>query len=320
MISKKILLVFLSFGLLTSAFSQQKFKSIFVKGFTDNNLEVIDWGGNGTPIVFITGLGNSAHVYEDFAPKFTDKHHVYGITRRGFGKSEKTKNGFNTDTLVLDIIKVLDSLSLKKVILIGHSMAGDELSKIVSLFPKRIIATIYLDAAYNHSNLSVLGKTPQPPQPSDSTLPKVEDIIKDQRKYWGFNFPRGEITATNKFDKNGRYVEDTSLIASLAFTEILKYAKPVSYKAIKCPSLAIYAKRETVFERYKEYNLFDTTNKRIATEAIVRWNKYYKTEVENYKQECPSCKVEEIVSGHHYIFLSHPFETEKLIKQFLNTL
>ena len=145
-------------------------------------------------------------------------------------------------------------------------------------------------------------------------------MINDQCKYWGFNFPRGEITAINEFDKNGRYVEDTSLIASLAFTEILKYSKPVSYKAIKCPSLAIYAKRETVFERYKEYNLFDTTNKRIATEAIVRWNKYYKTEVENYKQECPSCKVEEIVSGHHYIFLSHPFETEKLIKQFLNTL
>lgn len=50
-------------------------------------LEVLDWGGNGRPIVFLAGLGFTAHDFDDFAPKFTGEHHVYGITRRGFGES-----------------------------------------------------------------------------------------------------------------------------------------------------------------------------------------------------------------------------------------
>ena len=36
----------------------------------DNNvkLEVLDWGGSGRPLVLLTGLGDSAHVYDKFAP------------------------------------------------------------------------------------------------------------------------------------------------------------------------------------------------------------------------------------------------------------
>src|SRR5271168_1489951 len=47
-------------------------------------LEVLDWGGNGRPLVFLAGSGFDAHVFDTFAPKFVATHHVYGITRRGF--------------------------------------------------------------------------------------------------------------------------------------------------------------------------------------------------------------------------------------------
>ena len=50
-------------------------------------LEVLDWGGTGRPLVFLAGLGNTAHVFDTFAAKFIGKYHVYGITRRGFGNS-----------------------------------------------------------------------------------------------------------------------------------------------------------------------------------------------------------------------------------------
>jgi hypothetical protein len=49
-------------------------------------LEVLDWGGSGCPLVFLAGLGDTAHVFDNFAPKFTGRYHVYGITRRGFGE------------------------------------------------------------------------------------------------------------------------------------------------------------------------------------------------------------------------------------------
>ena len=50
-------------------------------------LEVLDWGGSGRGLVLLAGLGSTAHVYDDFAPKLTSEYHVYGITRRGFGAS-----------------------------------------------------------------------------------------------------------------------------------------------------------------------------------------------------------------------------------------
>src|SRR5579862_7499012 len=50
-------------------------------------LEVLDWGGSGRPVVLLAGGGDTAHVFDEFAPKLTADHHVYGITRRGFGTS-----------------------------------------------------------------------------------------------------------------------------------------------------------------------------------------------------------------------------------------
>jgi pimeloyl-ACP methyl ester carboxylesterase len=49
----------------------------------DNNVrvEVLDWGGSGRPVVLLAGLGNTAHVFDEFAPKLTSEYHVYCIAR-----------------------------------------------------------------------------------------------------------------------------------------------------------------------------------------------------------------------------------------------
>jgi pimeloyl-ACP methyl ester carboxylesterase len=56
-------------------------------------LEVLDWGGSGRPIVLLAGLGNTAHVFDEFATKLTSRGHIYGITRRGYGASTLAKAG-----------------------------------------------------------------------------------------------------------------------------------------------------------------------------------------------------------------------------------
>ena len=110
-------------------------------------LEVLDWGGRGRPVVLLAGLTETAHTYDDFAPKLTDAYHVYGITRRGFGASSVPRTGYTVDRLADDVLAVLDALQLVQPVLAGHSVAGEELSAVGARDADRIAGLVYLDAA-----------------------------------------------------------------------------------------------------------------------------------------------------------------------------
>jgi non-heme chloroperoxidase len=114
-------------------------------------LEVLDWGGTGRPLVLLAGEGGTAHVFDDFAPKLTPGYHVYGITRRGYGASSAATTGYTADRLGDDVLAVLDALNLERPVLVGHSIAGEELSSVGSRHPQRVAGLIYLDAAYSYA-------------------------------------------------------------------------------------------------------------------------------------------------------------------------
>jgi len=117
-------------------------------------LEVLDWGGKGPPLVFVPGGGDSAHVFDDFAPKFTGKRHVYAITRRGAGlssKPEPTSDNYSADRLGEDVLAVIDALKLDHPVLAGHSRGGGELSFFATRHPERVSGLIYLEAGYSYA-------------------------------------------------------------------------------------------------------------------------------------------------------------------------
>jgi len=134
----------------------------FVPVAPNVRLEVLDWGGpaavgQGRPapaVVLLTGAGNNAHVFDEFAPKLTDRYHVYGITRRGFAPSSIAISGYRADSLADDVLTVLDSLGLtgaNRPVLVGHSIAGQELSSIGSRYPARVAGLVYLEAGYPYA-------------------------------------------------------------------------------------------------------------------------------------------------------------------------
>src|SRR5437016_2534787 len=106
----------------------------FIRVEPDVSLEVVDWGGNGRPVVLLAGGGDTVHVYDEMAPKLTSNCRVLGITRRGFGASSKPKSGCTARRLADDVLRVLDALGLERPVLIGHSVAGEELSSIGARF------------------------------------------------------------------------------------------------------------------------------------------------------------------------------------------
>jgi pimeloyl-ACP methyl ester carboxylesterase len=99
----------------------------------------------------LAGAGNTAHVFDQFATKLVGRYHVVGITRRGFGRSSAPTSGYSADRLGDDILAILDSLRLAKPVLIGHSIAGEELSSIGSRHAERVSGLVYLDAGYSYA-------------------------------------------------------------------------------------------------------------------------------------------------------------------------
>jgi non-heme chloroperoxidase len=111
-------------------------------------LEVLDWGGSGRPLIFLAGGGETAHVYDGFAPRFAGRYRVMGITRRGVGTSTHPAAGYDTTTLTRDIITVLDSVGISSASFAGHSFAGSELNALGVRYPRRVEKLIYLDSGF----------------------------------------------------------------------------------------------------------------------------------------------------------------------------
>jgi len=147
-------------------------KARFVTVDKDVKLEVLAWGGSGRPLVFLAGLDTTAHIFGKFAPKLTSKYRVYGITRRGFGASSHPATGYSADRLGDDVLAVMDALQLDRPVLVGWSIAGEELSSVGSRHPERVAGLIYLDAGYCYGYYG----------PSGGTTCHVNDAADLQRK------------------------------------------------------------------------------------------------------------------------------------------
>jgi non-heme chloroperoxidase len=90
-----------------------------------------DWG-NGQPVVFCHGWPLSADAWED-QMMFLAGHGYRCVAndRRGHGRSDQPWNGNNMDTYADDLSELIESLDLKKAVLVGHSTGGGEVARYI---------------------------------------------------------------------------------------------------------------------------------------------------------------------------------------------
>lgn len=166
----------------------------------DVQLEVLDWGGSGRPLVLLAGMGNTAHIFDRLAPKLTGQFHVYGITRRGFGASSVPPSGYSADRLADDVLAVVDALKLNRPVLAGHSVAGEELSSIGTRHPGKVAGLVYLEAVYAYSiDDPELGCSLPPARPQQDNPKTVNAAIQaGTQRYTGIQPPALAIHAAPK--------------------------------------------------------------------------------------------------------------------------
>jgi non-heme chloroperoxidase len=281
------------------------------------SLEVLDWGGRGVVLVFLAGLGNTAHVFDGFAPQFTDNFHVLGITRRGFGASASSPPPNELDTLVADITAVLDTLGVRSVILVGHSIAGEEMTRFAEIHGNRCAGLIYLDAAYDRSGIDTLARI-QPAQPGPKI--RAEDTVSFASlsavyaRVVGVHIPESDIRATVRFDAADRYRGDVTPDSLKA--RVASGTRVARYDQAHCPALAIYAVPDSVADVIPYYSELDSAG-RAQGEALLKFVQMIVADSRARIARFPQNTIVAVHGGNHFIFLQRPELVARAMREFL---
>jgi pimeloyl-ACP methyl ester carboxylesterase len=295
------LLLTTMFALHLDAQSDWGDKSPHKSGFITVNgvrLHYLDWGGKGETLLFLHGMGDTAHIYDDFAPKLTNQFHVLALTRRGHGESEIPETGYDTATLVEDIRQFLDALKIQRVVLAGHSFAGDELTRFAVVHPDRVIKLIYFDSAYDHSRVPESLRFKPLHGGGPEQLPtKEESKSRDGVGRW-INRLFGE--------ERGRVIY--SMMEGT-------YSATAEYGKIKAPALAFFA---IGYQKDVDHAQTLPEPQRKNTQVFLKaQRKYHEQEIEHFRREIPNGQVVVFTNANHSFPMDREDEVLREMRAFL---
>ncbi|GGK97702.1 hydrolase [Salinibacterium xinjiangense] len=114
----------------------------------DVNLHVDDTGGVGRAVVLIHGWPLSGESWSEQIPALTAAgFRVISYDRRGFGRSDKPRSGYDYDTLTDDLQAILETLNVTDATLVGFSMGGGEVARYVSRFGEERLHSVVFASA-----------------------------------------------------------------------------------------------------------------------------------------------------------------------------
>jgi 3-oxoadipate enol-lactonase len=95
--------------------------------------------GEGTPVVFIPGLGGGTDMWKLQTDYFKNKYRTISLDNRGAGRSDKPFGLYFMRRFARDVDDLLDFLCIDEpVVLVGASMGGIIAQAFIHEFPKRV--------------------------------------------------------------------------------------------------------------------------------------------------------------------------------------
>ena len=108
----------------------------------------LDWGGSGTPILFLHGGGINAHTWDCVALMLRDRFRCVALDQRGHGDSEWSPVvDYRIASHVGDIEGFIAALGLERPILVGQSMGGLNSIAYATRHSDRMRALVVVDVA-----------------------------------------------------------------------------------------------------------------------------------------------------------------------------
>jgi pimeloyl-ACP methyl ester carboxylesterase len=180
------------------------------------------------------------------------------------------------------------------------------MTKFASSYPDRVRGLVYLDAAYDRTNLPPEGSgAPENPRQADlASLSAYRDFIQRTR---GMRLPESELRWTVVTDESGHLLRGA--IPSTTPQAILRGLERPDYEHVHVPALAIYQpdrSRDALpnGDAHAEKMIQDS-------EAFVEHS------MDQFRREVAHGRVVRLTTGSHYLFITNENEVVRLIREFL---
>jgi pimeloyl-ACP methyl ester carboxylesterase len=285
-------------------------------GVNGVSLHYLDWGGTGQALIFLPAACETAHVYGDIAPAFTDRFWVLGPTTRGCGQSGRA-GAYDLDAQLRDVEGFLDALQIERATIAGFSASGGKAIRFARVYPSRVRRLVIFDSVYSYIAPELEDRVGAAITrrlgggPDDSA-----DLHRRHHEAWEL----GAWSASMDRDLRETYaVSPGGLLRPVAASEWWS-AFGADMKAgryfetvISHPALMFFAV-DLDQERLKQ---FDATTRAELRPLAEETDRRRREQIEEFKRNGPHVRVIEMPGTAHYCFVHKPQEVIRDMRRFL---
>lgn len=100
-----------------------------------------------TPIVLLHGMASSLHSFEGWQTSLQDRRRVISVDLPGFGLTGPSPQGdYRIDAYTRFVLRLLDTLGVKHVVLVGNALGGEIAWQTAVLAPERVRKLVLIDS------------------------------------------------------------------------------------------------------------------------------------------------------------------------------
>lgn len=293
------------------------------------HLELLDWGGTGRVVLLLAGSGHTAHVFDDLAPKLKDCCHVFGLTRRGHGQSSRPSSGYDDQRLADDVMRAIEVAQIARPVLIGHSMAGGEMTTVARQHADRLSGLVYLDALGDLEDdpladrewVELQRQLPSGLLPQPVCGPVDRSTFAEYRRTSactrGFAFPESELRQMFE-DRNGAVGPERSPgWVRQAIGEGQTFRR--DYAGIRVPVLAIVNGARTTGDLLAAsgYQPASEAERTVIDRFVARNDLVFGRARDKLTRHVPEARIVYLPLAGHYLFLTREADTLREVRAFL---
>lgn len=207
-------------------------------------------------LVFVHGWCTDMSYWDAQIPSFRVYYRVVTLDLAGHGRSGKDRRDWTMEAFGQDVAAVVNTLDLRNVILIGHSMGGAVILEAARLLPERVIGLVGVDT------FSDIYLAPFSAQQIEVTLePFRQDFMEGIRRYVLENYFRFSSSERLKRRVILEMSDTPEAIGIACLEQLLLYDAEPTLQQLSIPVRSINADRPLVYFRRIRTNTESFTNK-----------------------------------------------------------